>query len=150
MAISNASSLIHEFHDNAYNYSTIIDLIKRMETSKKRTYAMSMHTGFKQCDFTKLETIHSIKFTGALYHLTFVNNQGIERKISCDVNSQVYSKNMGFISVNRLKLNHLIIDESGHINKLKSSVVEEVTDATLYDVHTAFNRNVFCNGILIR
>jgi len=135
--------------------------IKTMKISdavdKMKTYQiLSMnHHGHENYSFSLID---EIKLTAnsdeSFYEVVVRNHLEQERKIICSTSTQIFATTTnwsGFVSPNKLKKNHLLIDEDDRLNKLVSvTPVTIADDDIVHKVFPVYNNNYFCNGILIR
>ncbi len=133
-----------------------IDNITLSEASKKyqtyQTLSMNYH-GHEQYSFSLIEKIKTFnKKETQCFKITTENSLGHRRVVECTPETQVFTKGKrwsGFVSVDKVKKNSILIDDEDRVNKIVS-IEKLTTDDTLFDVKVMYTGNYFYNGILVR
>ena len=149
--VLNGTIMVKDRKGNINNIK-ITDALEKMKTFQ----ILSMnHHGHESYSFSLTDEIKQVTDSDEVFYEVVVKNHlDQERKIVCSTSTQIFATTTnwcGFVAPNKLKKNHLIIDEEDRLNKLVSVTqvaVERTTKS--FKIFPVYNNNYFCNGILIR
>jgi len=140
--------------DRKGNINNIL-ITKALEKMKTYQILSMNHHGHESYSFSLIDEIkQSTDTTESFYEVVVKNHLEQERKIICSTSTQIFATTTnwsGFVSPNKLKKNHLIIDDEDRYNKLVSVTQVAVEEKSVaYKIFPVYNNNYFYNGILIR
>jgi len=149
--VLNGTIMVKDRKGNIRNIK-ITETLEKMKTFQ----ILSMnHHGHESFSFSLIDDIkQTTNPEESFYEVVVKNHLEQERRIVCSTSTQIFATTTnwcGFVSPNKLKKNHLIIDEEDRLNKLVSVTQVPINEnVTTYKIFPVYNNNYFYNGILIR
>jgi len=124
------------------------------EADTLQVLSMNRH-GHEAYSFALLDSIKAAETSAATYVVVAENSLGKRMEVHCTDKTQFYTRSKrwsGFVYPNKLRKNHILIDEEDRVCKLVSVERIAATDEPreAFEVEVKYNGNFFCNGLLVR
>jgi len=133
----------------AVTRNATIEEIGVLIKKRKNPYVLSFHNGFKNFDYTQIESMNIKDAPKDALKLTFINPSEVIYTIEVDRYQRIYTDVRGYVPAYKVNDRDIFIDNRNHRCKLINTEVVTPTDKFI-SLSSKYNRSLCCNEILIK